>query len=122
MNRLTPTLLKEADVEVNDAALFWEEKAKEAAPVNTGFLRNRISVSKTVQLQAEVVSSTNYSPYVEWGTGTRVSVPSELQAYALTFKGKKRTIGRFPHPFFFIQRPLVEKKLMEGLNRVLAKL
>lgn len=36
-----------------------------------------------------VMNTAPYAPYVEFGTGSRVSVPSEWSAYAMQFKGKR---------------------------------
>lgn len=97
----------------------------------------------------EVVSPAEYSAYVEWGTKTRVSVPPELQSYAAQFRGGKGagdakkmiyawmdrvgvpkdrqwvvfisiiTKGIHPHPFFFIQKPVVEKQLIGDIKAIL---
>jgi hypothetical protein len=119
LNKLPADIQEEADGYVLDAALLWEEKAQLAAPVGQGFLKAGIRGFMTGNLQAEVVSNVLYSAYVEWGTGTRVSVPADLKDYAIQFKGKKQTIGRYPNPYFFIQRPIVEKQLFEDLTKML---
>ena len=36
----------------------------------------------------EVLNPVYYSPYIEFGTGQKVNVPAEWQAYAATFQGK----------------------------------
>jgi hypothetical protein len=100
-------------------------------------------------MTAEIVSPVNYSAYIEWGTKTRVSVPSDVAGYAATFRGggpgggnAKAMIyewmnrvgiakefqwitfiniivkGIRPHPFFFIQRPIVEKQLIADLQAI----
>lgn len=105
---------------VEDAALEWEERAKLDAPVDTGFLRRGITTKlPVVKMTTEVTSNMNYSAYVEWGTGTRVSVPSGLQSYAQQFKGKIQVIGRYPKPFFFIQAPLIQKRLYGDVDTFL---
>lgn len=105
---------------VEDAALKWAQLAKNDAPVgDTGYLQKYITAHPLAPMSWEVNSAMNYSPYVEWGTGTRVSVPSVLSTYAAQFKGKKRTIGRYPRPFFFIQVPLVEKELYDNIKKML---
>lgn len=118
-----PTYIKrEADGFVEDAALQWEQLAKQAAPVDTNNLRGKISVlPKTKDMRRDVVSPVEYSAYMEWGTGTRVNVPVGLQEYALQFKGKKSVIGVYPHPYFFIQQPLVSKSLIEDLKQLLKR-
>lgn len=108
-----------ADVYVQDAGLEWEQKAKRSAPVNFGQLRGSISSQKTGNMSAEITSAKLYSPYVEWGTGTRVKVPTELQSYAIQFKGQKKVVGRYPKPFFFIHKEPIKKELYEKLNKLL---
>jgi hypothetical protein len=115
---LPQDIREEADGFVEDAALNWAERAKLDAPVDSGFLQKHISAKPVMQMEWEVDSSMFYSPYVEWGTGTRVSVPSELTTYALQFKGTIKVIGRYPKPFFFIQIPIIEKELFDNLNKL----
>jgi hypothetical protein len=57
---------------------------------------------------------------VEWGTITKVSVPQELQAYAIQFKGKgiRKTGGMIPRPFFFQHRGPVMAELQKNLKQV----
>lgn len=62
--------------------------ARAKAPVNDGFLRNSI-ITQTSGLEGEVIVGAHYGPYVEFGTGARVNVPSGLEAYANSFKGRK---------------------------------
>ena len=119
LKALPNDLQAKADLFVQDAGLEWEQKAKRAAPVNFGQLRGSISSQKIGNMRSEITSAKLYSPYVEWGTGTRVSVPVELQSYAIQFKGKKKVIGRFPKPFFFIHKEPIKKELYEKLNKLL---
>jgi HK97 gp10 family phage protein len=120
LNSLPKDIQEEVDGFVLDAAQQWEERAKLDAPVDKGFLRSGITSKFTGRMSAEVYSNEEYSPYVEWGTGTRVKVPADLQKYAIQFKGKKQTIGRYPHPYFFIQRPIIEKSLYGDIIKMLS--
>ena len=108
-----------ADAYVQDAGLQWEQRAKRAAPVDTGLLRGGIVSAKKGEMTVEITSNQLYSPYVEWGTGTRVKVPADLQAYAIQFKGVKKVVGRYPKPYFFIQKEPIKKELYEKLNKLL---
>lgn len=134
---------------VKDAGDTWEERAKLAAPTDQGLLKGSITSKRTGEMSAEVTSPAEYSAYIEWGTKTRVKVPSELQAYAAQFRGggkgagnarlmiyawmnrvgipKERqwfvfisivTKGIHPQPYFFIQRPFVEKQLLDDLKHI----
>lgn len=71
--------------------------AKKLAPVNLGTLRGSIfkeEVSKSENVfMFTVGAKASYAPYVEFGTGGKVSVPSGYADYAMQFKGK--TGGKF---------------------------
>jgi hypothetical protein len=114
-----------------------------------GGLAGGISHKKNKPGDWEVVSAKEYSAYMEWGTRSKVRVPAELTAYASQFKGKtgetgakafifawaKRVglpedawwpvfisimrYGVSPHPFFFVQRPIVEKQFIEDLKQII---
>jgi HK97 gp10 family phage protein len=65
-----------------------------------GFLRNHIGASP-VPDGYQVVSAAEYSAYVEFGTGTKVSVPEGLEEFAIQFKGTKAVPGMRAQPYFF---------------------
>lgn len=145
---LPKALMAEIDGEVQYAARTWEDGAKHDAPVDQGFLSGQITSYKKSQGHYEVASEAEYSAYIEWGTKSRVSVPPDLQAYASQFRGgtnsggvkkmifawmervgvpKERQWVTFlsiiikgirPHPFFFIQTPLVEKQLITNVRTI----
>ena len=58
--------------------------AKQNAPVNLGKLQQSISspAIKISDLNYKVVVASDYGPYVEFGTGTKVSIPPEMQELA----------------------------------------
>ncbi len=120
LKNLEPHLRVTVNGFVEDAALLWEERAKLDAPNDQGSLVGKIVAGQAVNMTATVSSGVLYSPYVEWGTGTRVSVPGPLQAYAIQFKGVLKVIGRYPHPYFFIQTPFVEKQLYDDIKNYLS--
>jgi hypothetical protein len=119
LSDLPNDVIEQADGFVVSAANQWAEMAINDAPVDKGFLRKEIHAVEKGNMEAEVVSPKEYSAYVEWGTGSRVSVPAGLKEYALQFKGTRVTIGRYPHPFFFIQKPIIEKELLANLKKLL---
>lgn len=114
----------ELDAEMTAVVNGFVNRAVLAAPVGDGILKNGITFARLAQLHYEIVSSAFYSAYNEWGTVTRVKVPTELQAYAIQFKGKgiKKTGGMYPHPFFFIQMPIAKEELLKQSLRVLKEL
>lgn len=78
-----------------------QEKAKQRAPVDFGFLKN--SITKEVSgLNAEVGTPLDYAPYIEFGTGGKVEVPNGLEDYAIQFKGAgERQVNLPARPFLF---------------------
>jgi len=89
LKNLDVSLKKDVSDEINASALKIQSDAKKLAPVNFGQLRNGIKLEKNSDLTFTVNSSASYSPYIEFGTGGKVSVPADFQAYAQTFKGGK---------------------------------
>lgn len=85
---------QEVKNEFNASALKIQSNAKKLAPVNFGKLRNSIIVSSegnASNFMFTISATASYSPYVEFGTGGKVSVPAEYTQYAAKFKGKKGT-------------------------------
>jgi HK97 gp10 family phage protein len=78
--------------EVNASALKIQSDAKKLAPVNLGTLRNSIQLVEQSISQSKFVytigSTVKYAPYVEFGTGGKVSIPTGYESYASQFKGK----------------------------------
>ena len=78
--------------EVNVSALKIQSDAKKLAPVNLGTLRNTIYLVEQSKGQNafmySVGASAKYAPYVEFGTGGKVSIPKGFESYASQFKTK----------------------------------
>ena len=91
--------------------------------VKTGFLRgsNKFEVSQPTY--KEVFNNANYAAFVEFGTGRKVSVPKELNAYARQFKGWSmgRQISLPARPFFFA--PFFKRRtaMLRDIVKVLQK-
>lgn len=64
------------------------ERAVNAAPVDQGILRQGISYQRLAEMEYEIVSSAFQSPFIEWGTRTRMKVPADQTAYAQQFAGR----------------------------------
>jgi HK97 gp10 family phage protein len=116
--KLPQTLKAQANGMIQDAAEQFVGRAKSDAPIDVGFLSKTITYfpKPVTNLSVEVVASSEYAPYMEWGTITKVNVPNVpigLPAYAITFKGKgiRKTGGIIPHPFFFKQLPIAKAQL-----------
>lgn len=62
--------------------------------VDTGILRSKLRIQfddpAIDQPNANVHNLSDYAPFVEFGTKSKVSVPAELKSYAMQFKGSKK--------------------------------
>lgn len=149
LKNLPKTVMKQLDREVQDSAELWMERSVNDAPIDQGRLKQQISVKKIKDAEWEMISASDYSAFIEWGTRSRVNVPGDLAAYAAQFKGSTgqtgakefiyawcrrkgidpklwyviyRSImikGINPHPYVFIQRPFVESFLINNLKPIL---
>ena len=63
--------------------------AKINAPKNLGKLGQSIEKVKIKESNYKAVAHKEYAAYVEFGTGTKVQVPTEMQKIASQFKNKK---------------------------------
>ena len=77
-----------ASMLVSRAALI-EYEAKRNAPVNLGHLRQNIH-SEYKDGVASVSANADYSPFVEFGTGTKVEVPNGFESLANKLRGSKK--------------------------------
>lgn len=66
-------------------------KAKRLAPKNLGKLAQSIGKEEENQgFVARIFAGEYYAPFVEFGIGAKVKVPTELKSMALKYKGKGR--------------------------------
>lgn len=95
-----------------------ELAAKNNVPTDLGNLKNTIRPIDGGKLLKGVEVTAKYAPYVEFGTGIKVSVPEGLEAYAMTFfvNGK----GRMPaKPYLFPALETERVKFIERLKKSL---
>lgn len=148
-NKLPGELLQDFDEAAGFAAAEWELRAKRDAPKDVGFLAGGISHKRVAQDNWKVASASDHSPYMEFGTRSKARIPADLVAYASQFKGPtgqtdakkfifawaKRvglpedawwpvfiSIMRFgvnPHPFFFVQKPVIEAQFIKDLKQII---
>lgn len=83
----TDTIKTEIGAELKDGADKMVGYAKAAAPTDQGILKNLISSQQIDPLHYEVSSGAMYSPFLEFGTRSKVSIPPGLEEYAAQFKG-----------------------------------
>jgi hypothetical protein len=102
--------------EVNASALKIQSDAKKLAPVNLGTLRGSIykdEVSKSPNEYMVIVgAAAKYAPYVEFGTGGKVSIPNGYQDYALQFKNKSG--GKFIDMVLALTEWVLKKGIANG--------
>lgn len=74
-----------------------EAKAKAAAPVRTGFLRNSIGSEMTGRLEGRVHADAEYAPYVNFGTRSTAPNPffsNAVESERGPFKARLEEAGR----------------------------
>lgn len=79
-------LLREISEEMEIAAQDVRSRAVQAAPVDTGLVRAGISVEGK-DLRWVIYTVAKYAGYVEFGTKTKVDIPTEMQDEAAKFRG-----------------------------------
>jgi len=114
-------LVREIAVAGRDTA----RAAKSFVPVQHSNLKNSITTN-IKGMTAIVGTRVQYAPYVEFGTGFLVNVPSELKDYAMQFKGKglrQVNTGSRPYlyPAFFINREKLVKRLDKKTEEIFRK-
>ena len=113
--------------EIEDSILSIESDAANDVRVDTGALKNSIQstpikVSKN-EITGGVEVGASYAPYVEFGTGTRVKVPSELSEFAAQYKGDGIKEVNLPaRPFFYPAVWKQRQELPKNIERTLIKL
>jgi HK97 gp10 family phage protein len=113
--------------EVEDSMLAIETEAASNVRVDTGALKQSIQSTPIKATKNQITGGVEvgafYAPYIEFGTGGGVLVPTELKTFAKQFKGttgRKRNFDADPffYPAVFKQR----KELPKNIERTLKKL
>ena len=96
LNNLSPELMKIIDHETRASADDIVENAKKLAPTDRGFLHNNIFheplKDSKESVTYSIIANAEYAAFVEFGTGSKVQVPAELQDQA---NNAKRVKGSF---------------------------
>ena len=112
------TVQAEIKDEVGASALKIYSDAKRLAPVNLGTLRNTIfieSVSPAAnKFMFTIGAKARYAPYIEFGTGGKVSIPAGYESYASQFKTK--TGGTFKEMVKALMEWVEKKGIGSGKN------
>jgi HK97 gp10 family phage protein len=114
---------KGIDNAVKEAALNTETNAKMDCPVDMGILRNSIHTEAFQDATGqgyEVLTLVEYAPYVEFGTGTRVSIPTGYDEYAAQFKGSKSVAGMNAQPYLIPNFEMQKEQLIANLKAIIS--
>jgi HK97 gp10 family phage protein len=122
LDKLDIKIQAEIRNELNASALTIQSSAKRLAPVDLGFLRNSIYLkeeSKKKQLIFTVGAKAKYAPYIEFGTGTEVTVPAGYEELAIVFKGRNAArVNIRPQPFLIPSFEVEKPKLIERITKL----
>jgi hypothetical protein len=107
---------------ISETAINIERKAKQnlaALPFKEstgGIAQSAYILYGNDKLSADVGFNLHYAPYIEFGTGVKVSVPAGFEDYAIQFKGDDlRQVNITPMPYF---HPAINSEL-QNLKRKL---
>ena len=108
---------------VSGAAFGAVGEAIRDAPIDLGGLRKNITANYEPQLGQVYALKANvfYAPYVEFGTGEKVKVPTELKAFALQFKGDKKIIGQKHKPYLYPAALRAQTKVVDFIIKWITK-
>ncbi len=116
--------------QTNKSLINIRREAVRRAPVGTpestgiegytgGGLRSGIHILQA-GLGGEVISNAEYSPYVEFGTGALVKIPTGLESYAEQFKGAGvRQVNLPARPFMFPSFEEERPKYVKAIEKIL---
>ena len=127
LKTLPANIRKDTISDIQDAADSIVRDAGNAAPVDLGTLKQSIwNFPRNGGLNYVIRVDAKHAPYIEFGTGTEVEVPTELTAYAEQFRGEgKKDINLPARPFFFPayikQRSELIKNLKDTIKSNLRK-
>jgi len=106
------------DNEMQASVITISEDAKAAAPRESGELINSIGWNRLGDHSYNVVARKYYSPYVEFGTGGLVDVPTGLEEYAMQFYVGPG-VNLPAHPFLFPAYEAEKKELIKRIRQIL---
>ena len=131
LHKLQKFSRKDAIYEVNAAMSHAKNLAVQEAPVASsygGTLKQSIQI-KVHKDGAEMYSTANYAPYVEFGTGSRYVSPNDAtnlgipSSYIAQFKGKGiKEVNLEPQPFFYGSAAKAYKNMLARLNKRLKRI
>ena len=108
---------------LQEAALNIETAAKIDCPAPMGILRGSIHIEPIREQDVygyKIGSNLPYAPYVEFGTGAKVSVPSQYKEFALQFKGQKEVSGMNAQPYLLPNFEMQVEQFKNNIEKVLS--
>ena len=109
------------DNAMQESARNVQRQAIMDAPSDMSTLRRSIQV-KPIKEETwsgyEIFSLLPYAPYVEFGTGTRVTIPTGYEEYAMQFKGQKEIVGMNAQPYLIPNFEMEKANLMANLKKM----
>jgi phage gpG-like protein len=119
--------IRQSRLQIERSAINIEREAKNLCPVDDQILRPSIAKKVTATdsgrvLEAEVGTVVEYAPFVEFGTGSGVSIPAGQEEFAMQFKGKTGRVRNYPaRPFLFPAWERERPKFVKSMEAILAK-
>lgn len=104
------------------SALNIETTAKMDCPVDMGTLRSSIhqeDLSEGKTIRYWIGSYVYYAPFVEFGTGAKVSIPTGYDEFAIQFKGQKDVAGMNAQPYLLPNFEMEKEKFKENILNIL---
>lgn len=89
LNKKAASLKKEINAEIGFAAEEAVGFMQSEAPADQGFLRGRISANQLGEMDWQIVSQSDYSGFLEFGTRLRVQIPAGLEDVAASIRANK---------------------------------
>ena len=116
---------KDIEAVTEQVARNIEKYAKQSAPADLGKLGQSIKAVKDTPLNWIIEAGgvlAPYAPFVEFGTGGLVDVPTELKEMAIKFKGKGiKQVNLRAQPYLYPALVRGRIEYLEKLKKVLSK-
>jgi HK97 gp10 family phage protein len=127
LDTLSKDIQQDIKDEVNTSAINIQKSAKRLAPIDLGRLRGSIYLKETELSNGGYVFTVGanrklapYAPYIEFGTGTEVTIPAGYEELAIVFKGKgAKKVNIRPQPFLIPSFEVEKPKLIERIKKIL---
>jgi hypothetical protein len=121
-NRKASALKQAITTRILEAGMVYENDATANAPHDLGFHKQNIGFRSLNWHTIRMYANAPYAPFLEFGTGGKVDVPSGWQDLAIKFKGKgikKINLPARPHliPAFYKAKDYLKKKIVEDVKR-----